>query len=117
MRELAQIEGEEVVIRVPISGLPHAADVAWNEQYGEHGLFVEDLGEFAKEFVRYLNSEDEEGSTVLHFAFDRAVINATEQGAFGIGDQRDAALAKDRLSALPAQGDAPLPGPLLDGRS
>jgi hypothetical protein len=90
MPSLANIEGTEVVIRIPLTALPHAAEVAWNDAYERHGLFVEDVEAFAKEFVRYLNDEDEEGTTVLHLAFDKAVINATEQGAFGIGDSADA---------------------------
>lgn len=98
--QLANIEGEQVVIRVPISGLPHAASVAWDEQYGDHNLFVENLDEFAKEFVRYLNAEEEDGTTVLHRAFDKAVIEATEQGGFGIGDRKDAEQAlSPRLSS------------------
>lgn len=87
----AKIEGDEIVIRIPIEALPHAAEVAWDQEYGEdeHALYVEDVNEFAKEFVYALLKEDEEGSTVLHFAFGEAVIEATEQGACGINDRNN----------------------------
>lgn len=89
--DLACIEGDEIVVRVPISSLPHAASVAWDEEYGfeDHSLRIDDLDEFAKSFVQYLNDEAEDGTTVLHEAFDKAIVKATEQGAFGIASDDD----------------------------
>lgn len=85
----AKIEGDEIVIRIPIEALPTAAEIAWENTYGESGLYVDDLDEFAKEFLNYLLAENEIGDTLLHVAFDKAVINATEQGAFGIADRNE----------------------------
>lgn len=87
MTELANIEGEEIVIRVPLSALPAAAKVAWDEAFGfeEHTFAVDDVNTFAAEFVRELNAEDEEGTTLIHVALDKAAVNAVENGAEGIG--------------------------------
>ena len=89
--DLANLEGDEVVIRIPVSALAHAASVAWDEAYGfeQHTLHVGNLEDFTKEFLTYLNQESETGETVLHAAFDKAIFNATEAGAFGICDGAD----------------------------
>lgn len=86
MNELANIEGEEIVIRIPVAALPGAAQVAWDEQYGfeQHSLRVCDVAAFAKEFVRELNSEAEDGTTLIHIVLDKAAVNAAENGAEGL---------------------------------
>ena len=88
MTELANIEGDEIVIRVPISAIRHAASAALEEC----GVEVTDEREAAKAIVRYLNDEDEEGSTPVHFALDKALTNAVEQGEEGFSFDEDAGL-------------------------
>lgn len=87
-KQLANIEGEEIVVRIPLDALPLAASVAWDEHYGfeQHNLVVEDVQAFAKEFVFELNRENEVGDTLLHFAFDKAAFNVAENGGLGIGE-------------------------------
>lgn len=77
--ELANIEGDEIVIRVPISTIPYAVSAALEDCEVE----VTDLNQAAKAIVRYLNDEDEEGSTAVHFALDKALRDAVEQGEQG----------------------------------
>jgi hypothetical protein len=84
VRELANIEGGEIVIRVPISTIQYAVCAALEYCNVE----VTDEQQAAKSIVRYLNDEDEEGSTVIHFALDKALRNAVEQGEEGFSDAR-----------------------------
>lgn len=82
MKELANIEGDEIVIRVPISTIQHAASaVLW-----EREITVTDDRKAAASIVRYLNDEDEEGSTPIHFALDRALEAALDQGEEGFSE-------------------------------
>lgn len=41
---------------------------------------------FLKEFLNYLKSEEEDGATLIHRAFDEAANNAFENGAEGMKD-------------------------------
>lgn len=85
---LAKIEHEEIVIRIPLTALPNAARIAWDNQFGfgNHSYYVDDLTEFSKSFVLELNREDEIGDTVLHRVFDSVVISLTENGELGFND-------------------------------
>jgi hypothetical protein len=87
----AKIENDQIVIRVPITALENAVTYAWDNEYGfkQHALYIEDVNEFAKELVRALNTEEENGETLITKAFDKATINATENGAFGINDRNN----------------------------
>lgn len=89
MTSLAKIEGEEIVIRIPFAGVKNATEIAWDNHYGfeQHGLYIENQAEWIESFCATLNYESEDGTTVLHEAFDKAVISATEQGEFGINDR------------------------------
>lgn len=79
MKELANIEGDEIVIRVPIAAISTAASIVLDELEVE----ITDEREAAKSIVRYLNDEDEEGTTPVHVALDKALTNAVEQGEEG----------------------------------
>lgn len=83
--EMACIEGDDIVIRVPIAALADAAKVAFDEQYGfeEHDCRVSDPKQAAEAVVRALNDEDEEGTTPVHTLLDKAVISALEEGEEG----------------------------------
>lgn len=79
---LANIEGDEIVIRVPIATMQYAACGALEQCRVE----VTDDLQAAKGVVRYLNDEDEEGSTLVHFALDKALKFAVENGEEGFED-------------------------------
>lgn len=81
-------EDEEIVIRIPVSAIPYCVTVACDEHYGfeQHNIRVENLDEFKKEFLNALQEESETGETVLHYAFDKAIIDCVENGAFGLNE-------------------------------
>lgn len=81
---LASIEGDEVVIRFPVASVETAAPIAWERRYGAHRLRISDAKAFAKDLVRELNREEENGDTVVLLMLDRAVCKATEDGAEGV---------------------------------
>lgn len=86
---IARIEGDELVIRCGLATLATAA-----ENYPEMFEYprnqwppfarVTDRDEFAKEVVRSLNHEEEDGSGPLTNLFDKAINHAIENGALGI---------------------------------
>lgn len=82
----AKIEGDEIVIRIPIAAIETAAPHAWDDQYGfgNHSISVSDPATFAKELVLELNRESETGVTLVHRALDQACVNAAENGAEGL---------------------------------
>ena len=71
-----KIEGDEIVIRIPISLLPCAVQV--------EGFKVTDAVKFAEELVSAINLEDEEGTTPVHKMLDEAANTAIEDGAYGV---------------------------------
>lgn len=83
MVPLVKIEGDEIVIRVPIDATPFAAGYAmlraWGQEYP-----VTDARVFAAELVRELRKEEEDGTTLVHTMLDKAVLNAVENGAEGV---------------------------------
>ena len=88
--ELAKLEGDEIVIRVPLAAIPFAAEVAMGEvnydcdEFGVPRMVVTDPRTFAYGMLRELNREAEDGSTAIHLLLDKAVIGAAEQGAEGL---------------------------------
>jgi len=84
--ELVAIEGDQIVIRVPIDALPEACAIAWDSSLGEHGITISDLPVFAKEFVRELRREEENGDTLVHKMLDRAAYMAANNGAEGLSE-------------------------------
>ena len=83
MNAQAKIEKNEIVIRVDISSLKIIVDA------GPHGdlMKVTNAKKFAKELVRELNDEEEDGTTAIHRMFDDAILMAYEHGAEGVKDQ------------------------------
>jgi hypothetical protein len=81
-RELIEIIGDEIVIRVPIHAIPVAAAVAW-ETRSLRELKVTDVPVFAAELVSQLRREKENGDTLVTDMLDAAVIRAVEDGAEG----------------------------------
>ena len=81
-REIAEISGQEIIIRVPFDALPVAAAVAW-EGRSLRELKVTNIPVFATELVRQLLREKENGATLVTDMLDAAVIRAVEDGAEG----------------------------------
>lgn len=91
--DLAKLEGDEIVIRVPLAAIPHAAKIAFeeanysvDESTGETSMVVTNARTFALDMIRELNAESEDGSTPIHYLLDRAVIDASEGGSEGVDD-------------------------------
>lgn len=76
----AYIESDEVVIRVPISVLPEALKQNPRDD-SYYSCKVTDVAGFAKEVVRELNDESEDGTTSIHLMFDAAMAAAIDNGS------------------------------------
>lgn len=83
----AVIEGDNIVIRVPIAAIPVAFE-AWPDaprnDEADPLYRVTDAATFAKGIVRYLNDESEDGTTRIHLMLDSAMNEALEQGEEGV---------------------------------
>lgn len=94
---LAKIEGDEIVIRLPIAAIPFAASVAFTEcnydldDDGEPKMEVSDADAFAPYLVTALSADSEDGTTPVHQLLDRMIVAACEQGAEGVTDIQKAA--------------------------
>jgi hypothetical protein len=75
----AHIDDGVIVIRVPVSVLPDA--LRWDPRVDHSGVTVTDADGFARDVVREMNREEEDGSTAVHLLFDRAMAEAIEQGS------------------------------------
>jgi hypothetical protein len=73
-----------ISFRVSLDALPAVLEGAWAIGKLDTRFQITDSSEFAKEIVRALNREDEQGTTAIHKLFDRAILDSIEQGAFGI---------------------------------
>jgi hypothetical protein len=80
----AVIQRNALVIRVPLKNLQTAIDGAWALNALPARYKITNLDEFARDLVGELNSEDEQGTTRIHKMLDAAVLEAIDQGAFGI---------------------------------
>lgn len=106
---LAKIEGDEIVIRVPLAAIPHAAQLALSE----HGYSTDDNAwtrieitdprAFAADMCRAMNDESEDGSTRVHLLLDAAVCIAYEQGSEGAEE----ATLPTKAAASPAETKEP----------
>jgi hypothetical protein len=80
----AEIVDGNIVITLSISHLQTAIDGGTMLGTIDGSWKLTDPAAFAKDFVRSLNSEDEEGTTMIHRMCDEAINDAIEQGAEGI---------------------------------
>jgi hypothetical protein len=85
----AMIVGGNIVIQIPIKNLPMIVEGGWLCSVYDTRLKVTDAAVFAKELVRELNAEDEDGTTRIHKMFDAAIDEAANQGAQGIAEHED----------------------------
>lgn len=80
----AVIEDGNIVIRLPFSHIPHGVKAGCDLGYIHGDWRVTNPEVFAKEMVRALNDEDEQGTTPIHRLLDEATNEAIESGAEGI---------------------------------
>ena len=85
----ARIEGEYIIIRVPITLLDSVLDGAWAINSWPVRYRTTDNMVFAKELCYALNNEDEQGTTCIHKMFDSAIDYAIEQGCEGVTEHED----------------------------
>lgn len=80
-----KIENDEIVIRLSIDTLAIAWEMSPENEYDDvNPNPVTDERLFAAEVVTELEREEEDGTTLVHRALDRAMFNAVENGAEGI---------------------------------
>ena len=84
--ELARIEGDEIVIRIKIDTLKEEFVIPDELLFDDFTprVKVTNCRKFAKELLRELNKEQEDGSTPIHQLFDNAFIAAIDNGAEGV---------------------------------
>lgn len=80
----ATVEGDSIVIRVPIDALQAVLDGSDPMHDLAERYRVSDRAEFAKEICRAINREDERGDTPFHKMFDEAMEYSISQGCDGI---------------------------------
>ena len=80
----AFIENDTITICVQISALADVVEGWWTSGNSGTRYKVTNPESFAKEVVRALNDEDEQGNTMIYDMFDNAFENAINQGADGI---------------------------------
>lgn len=80
-----KIEGDAIVIRLPIDVVPVCVDTAWARGFGDptgkHEWAITNPEGFAADVVRELNREEEDGTTPVHKLFDEVLAEAIEQGS------------------------------------
>ena len=79
-----RLEGDAIVIRLPLDVLALALEGSWAASGMDDHWRVTDASLFAPEVVRALEDEDEEGTTAVHKLFDAAFLAAIEAGAEGV---------------------------------
>lgn len=85
----ARIFQNKIVIEVAIPALPTIVEGQWAAGYSEVRYVVTDPKEFATWLVAELNRESEDGTTPIHLLFDKCILEAIEQGAFGIDEHEE----------------------------
>lgn len=85
----AAIEKGCIVIRLNTKSLPMAVSGACDLMTIEGDWQVTNVAKFAREVVRELNEEDEDGTTLIHEMFDAAFNQVIEQGGEGISPVED----------------------------
>ena len=76
------IEDDQLKISIGVDVLQHACEIG--RAYSNGDIQITDQDEFLSGLVRELEREDEDGGTLLHRAFDRAVSEMLENGERGV---------------------------------
>lgn len=79
----AYIRRGVIVIRLPVDVLPDALKQNPRDD-SYYDTKICDLTEFARDVVRELNKEEEDGTTPIHSLFDDAMSAAIDNGSVGI---------------------------------
>jgi hypothetical protein len=88
--DLAKVEGDELVIRLPVGAVITATSgcdrlSTYSEMHNRYReVKVTDPAAWMAEVARELNREAEDGTTLVHIMFDTAFDRAADQGAEGI---------------------------------
>lgn len=77
-----------LTISVGTDILQHACVIG--RSYGGGDIKITNEAQFLDGFVNQLNAEKEDGSTLIHHAFDRAVDEMLENGEYGVDYIEDA---------------------------
>ena len=85
----AVIEDGSIVIRVALSALPMVVESSWASGALDTRFKITNVEEFAADLVTELNSEAEDGTTMIHQLFDKGINEALEQGARGIEEHEN----------------------------
>lgn len=81
-----EVKDGALVITMPVELLCHAVQFGNDWPCNEHGptARINNAEGFAHDIVRALEREEEDGTTLVHRMFDKAAIEAIEQGAESI---------------------------------
>jgi len=90
-----EIVDDEIVIRVGVSILKWAVEhplddrlTVHNDETGKFMCFdITDEEEFARDVLRALNDEDEQGTTMVHRLLDNAFVEAVDNGSIGVAEE------------------------------
>lgn len=85
----AYIRDGVIIIHCDVAGLSIIVEGAWAAGALHQRLKITDESAFARALVAEMNREDEDGSTVIHLMFDKAIHLASEAGADGIEEHED----------------------------
>lgn len=91
-RLVCQIEGDELVIRIGIDTLAFSAEhcpLFYDDRDRCEAPYVKvaDKEELARDVVRAINHEEDDGSTPLHHMLDEAIEYAHGDGSLGFADE------------------------------
>ena len=78
----AEVKEDVLSISVGIETLCHACQVG--RRYGIGEIKITNVKLFIENFVRQLESEEADGSTLMHQMFDSAVTEMLENGEHGV---------------------------------
>ena len=84
-----KLENDTIIISLPIENIPAVVEGSWASGFMETRMKVSNAEAFARDLLHALNAEQEDGTTVVHRMFDKAIDDAIEQGAQGIEDHED----------------------------
>jgi hypothetical protein len=85
----AKIEGDEIVIRLPIGNIPIAFSGGVAAGYIQAPYRVTNAASFARDVVTELRREAEDGTTAVHRMFDDAFTRAIEWCGDGVTEVAD----------------------------